>query len=434
MSTLLLQQGRIVDPANQRDEVASLLIKDGQIVGLCPADTPADEVIDAHGKIISPGLVDMRVSLREPGNEEDETIQTGTAAALAGGFTTIACMPDTDPAVDNRAAAEFVILQAERADNCRVVPIGAVTKKLKGEELAEIAQLVAGGARAFSDAKQPLANAEVMRRALEYTRMVGMPILHHPQVPELVAGGLMHEGYYSTLLGIAPMPAAAETIMIHRDIALAEMTEGTLHLMGISTYTGVEQIRNARQRGIQVTADVTPHHLFFKDEHLRTFDSKYKVNPPFRTQKDVDALLDGLQDGTIDVICSDHQPYAEEKVTCELDQTPFGIVGLETLVPACITRFITPEIMSWTKLLKKLTINPARILGLDAGTLSEGAIADVTIIDPDRETLIDPDKFRSKGRRTPFTGMTLNGKIDTVIVGGRIKYRDDELVKTARSC
>lgn len=422
MPTLLLQQGRIIDPASQRDETGSLLIDGNRIVGIVPADTAADRVLDARDKIIAPGLIDMRVSLREPGNEEDETILTGTAAALAGGFTTIACMPDTDPPMDNRAAAEFVILQAERAGNCRVVPIGAITKQLRGEELAEIAQLVAGGARAFSDAKRSLSNSEVMRRALEYTRMMHKPILHHPQVPELVAGGMMHEGYYSTLLGIPPMPAAAETIMIHRDIVLAEMTDGQIHLMGISTSKGVEQIRRARTRGIRVTADVTPHHLFFLDESLRNFESKYKVNPPFRTQADVNALLEGLQDGTIDVICSDHQPYAEEKVSCELDQTPFGVVGLETLLPACITRLITPGLMSWTKLLKKLTINPARILGLESGTLADGAIADITIIDPRASTLIQPDHFRSKGRRTPFAGMNLNGKVDTVLVSGVIKY------------
>ncbi len=422
MPTLLLQQGRIIDPASQRDETGSLLIDGNRIVGIVPADTAADRVLDARDKIIAPGLIDMRVSLREPGNEEDETILTGTAAALAGGFTTIACMPDTDPPMDNRAAAEFVILQAERAGNCRVVPIGAITKQLRGEELAEIAQLVAGGAKAFSDAKRSLSNSEVMRRALEYTRMMNKPILHHPQVPELVAGGMMHEGYYSTLLGIPPMPAAAETIMIHRDIVLAEMTDGQIHLMGISTAKGVEQIRRARNRGIRVTADVTPHHLFFLDDSLRNFDSQYKVTPPFRTQADVNALLEGLQDGTIDVICSDHQPFAEEKVSCELDQTPFGIVGLETLLPACITRLITPGLMSWTKLLKKLTINPARILGLESGTLAEGAIADITIIDPRASTLIQPDHFRSKGRRTPFAGMNLNGKVDTVLVSGAIKF------------
>ncbi|MCA9042572.1 MAG: amidohydrolase family protein, partial [Planctomycetaceae bacterium] len=261
MSCVLIQNGRVVDPASGRDEIADLLIEDGRIANPREASREGCQVIDATDCIVSPGLIDMRVSLREPGHEEDETIATGTAAALAGGFTTIACMPDTDPPTDNRAGAEFVILQAERAGNCRVVPIGAVTKQLKGEELAEIGQLVDGGARAFSDAKTAIANSEVMRRALEYTRMVNRPIFHHPQVPELVSGGLMHEGYYSTLLGLAPMPAAAETIMIHRDLSLAEMTRGKLHLMGISTAAGVEQIRQARSRGVQVTADVTPHHL-----------------------------------------------------------------------------------------------------------------------------------------------------------------------------
>ncbi len=422
MSSLLIKQGRIIDPANQRDQVGSLLIENGLIVEVDSSQETADRVIDATGKIVVPGLIDMRVCLREPGHKEDETILSGTAAALAGGFTTIACMPDTDSPVDNRAAAEFIVLQAERANHCRVVPIGAITKQLGGEELAEIGQLVEGGAAAFCDAKRPLANSEVMRRALEYTRMMDKPIFHHPQVPELIAGGMMHEGFYSTLLGIAPMPTAAETIMIHRDITLAEMTGGRIHLMGMTTAAGVEQIRQARSRGVNITADVTPHHLFFTDESMKEFDSKYKVFPPFRTQPDIDALLVGLQDGTIDVICSDHQPFAEEKVTCELDQTPFGVVGLETMLPACISRLIKTDILDWSKLIEKLSINPAKILGLNAGTLSEGAVADVTILDADREVIIDPNQFLSKGKRTPFAGMKLHGKVTSVVVGGDLRF------------
>ena len=422
MSSLLIKQGRIVDPVSRRDEVASLLIENGVIVDVDSSRTDADRVIDATGKIVVPGLIDMRVSLREPGHKEDETIFSGTAAALAGGFTTIACMPDTDPPVDNRAAAEFVILQAERARHCRVVPIGAITKQLQGEELAEIGQLVEGGAAAFCDAKRPLANSEVMRRAFEYSRMMDRPLFHSPQVPELIAGGMMHEGYYSTLLGIPAMPSAAETIMIHRDITLAEMTGGRIHLMGMTTRQGVEQIRQARSRGVSVTADVTPHHLFFTDESMKSFDSKYKVFPPFRTESDIDALLAGLQDGTIDVICSDHQPFAEEKVICELDQTPFGVVGLETVLPACISRLIQTGVLDWLALIEKLTINPAKILGIEAGTLTEGAIADITIIDIEREVTINPDQFLSKGKRTPFAGMKLSGKVQTVLVGGEVRY------------
>ncbi len=422
MKSILIKNGRVIDPASGRDEVTSVLIRDGFVATIGSVDTQADVEIDASEMIVAPGLIDMRVSLREPGNEEDETIESGTSAALAGGFSTIACMPDTEPPVDTRAAAEFVILQADRAGNCRVVPIGAVTKQLAGQELAEIGQLVDGGARAFSDAKQPIASAEVMRRALEYTAMMKRPILHHPQVPELVAGGLMHEGYYSTLMGMPPMPAAAETIMIHRDLTLAEMTSGRLHLMGISTGEGVEQIRRARERGVQVTADVTPHHLFFRDEHLQTFHSKYKVNPPFRTEADTECLIEGLKDGTIDVITSDHQPYAEEKITCELDQTPFGVVGLETLVPACITRLINTGILSWPELLAKLTVHPARILELDSGVLDVDRVADITVIDPRPTVKISPPSFRSKGRRTPFADMELSGKIAHVLVGGEVRY------------
>ncbi len=422
MASILIKNGRVIDPANNRDQVASLFIQEGRIQTNPGNDVHADLVIDATNKIVTPGLIDMRVSLREPGSEEDETIESGTAAALAGGFTTIACMPDTEPPMDNRAAAEFVILQADRARNCHVIPIGAVTKQCHGEELAEIGQLLEGGARAFSDAKQTIANSEVMRRALEYTGMMNRPIFHHAQVPELIADGLMHEGFYSTLLGLPPMPAAAETIMINRDITLAEITGGQLHLMGITTEFGVEQIRRARERGVRVTADVTPHHLYFKDEDLQTFHSKYKVNPPFRTAEDIQALIEGLQDGTIDVITSDHQPYAEEKITCELDQTPFGVVGLETLVPACITRLIETNLLSWLDLIAKLTVNPARILGIEAGTLSENAVADITIIDPAMTQTIDPECFLSKGRRTPFANMELTGGVEHVIVGGELRF------------
>ena len=426
MARILIKNGRIIDPANDRDQIGSLLIENGIITEAETSQTSADQVIDATGKIVVPGLIDMRTSLREPGNEEDETIQTGTAAALAGGFTTIVCMPDTDPPVDNRAAAEFIILQAERANHCKVIPIGAITKGLKGEELAEIGQLVEAGAAAFSDAKIPLASCEVMRRALEYTRMMDKPIFHHPQVPELIAGGMMHEGFFSTLLGIAPMPAVAETIMIHRDISLAEMTGGRIHLMGITTSTGVDHIRKAQSRGVHVTADVTPHHLYFTDESMKSFDSKYKVNPPFRSQDDIDALISGLQDETIAVICSDHQPFAEEKVTCELDQTPFGVVGLETLLPACVDRLVRTGLLDWSGLIRKLTVNPAGILGIEAGTLSQDAAADITIIDPDREVVINPSQFLSKGKRTPFAGMKLQGKIETVIVSGEVRYESEK--------
>jgi dihydroorotase len=422
VTTTLIRGGRIIDPGQSIDRVGSLLLRDGRIVGIDTGTSVADQVIDASGKIVCPGLIDAHVALREPGNEEDETTSTGTAAALAGGFTSIACLPDTKPAIDNRGAAEFVFLMAQRAGNCNVFPLGAVTKGNNGEELAEIGQLVEGGAVALTDGKRPIANAEIMWRALEYARMFDTPVFNMPQVPELVAKGVMHEGFNSTLLGLPGVPSAAENIMVSRDIALAARTEGRLHLMCVSTSVSIDLIRRARERGVAVSCDVTPHHLALTDDSLKTFDPNFKVDPPLRPQGHVNAMIEGLKDGTIDVISADHQPWAVEKKTCELDYAPFGIVGLETLLPICIQTLIEPEHLTWLELLSKLTTGPAKLLGLQKGTLSPGADADVTIIDPDVEWTIDPEAFRSKSRNTPFAGRTVRGRADQVLVGGEIRY------------
>lgn len=422
MTSILIQGGRIIDPGRDIDQVGDLLLRDGSVVGVVEGGQ-ADEVINATGLIVCPGFVELHASFREPGLEEDETIETGTAAALAGGFTSVACLPDTDPAIDNRAAAEFIQLQAERAGHCHVFPLGSVTKNRDGEELAEIGQLVDGGAVAFTGAKKPLANAEIMRRALEYTRMFDRPIFEHAQVPELVENGVMHEGFVSTLLGLRGMPAAAEEIMVSRDIALTELTEGRMHLMCLSTAGAVEQVRRAKQQGLRITADVTPHQLALTDESLRSFDSNYKVDPPLRTQEHIDALLAGLVDGTIDAISSDHQPYAAEKKARELDVVPFGIVGLETLLPICVQTLIEPGHLDWPALIKTLTAGPARILGINKGSLAAEADADITLIDPAAEWTIDPDRFRSKGRNTPFAGRAVRGRIHTVLVNGEVRYR-----------
>lgn len=423
MTTMLIRGGRIIDPSQNLDLVGNLLLRDGRIVGVDDATSTPGQLVDATGLIVCPGLIDMHVSFREPGWEEDETTETGTAAALAGGMTSVACMPDTSPVVDNRGAAEFIILQAARAGNCNVFPLGAVTKGNEGQELAEIGQLVEGGAVAFTDGKRPVGNAEIMWRALEYARMFDCPIFNHPQVPELVAEGVMHEGYYSTLLGLAGMPAAAEAIMVGRDIALAERTGGRLHLMCISTAGAVDQVRRAKARGLKVTAEVTPHHLTLTDAELQAFDSNYKVDPPLRSQEHVDALIEGLKDGTIDAICSDHQPYASEKKDRELDLVPFGIVGLETLLPICIQTLIEPGHLTWPELIAKLTAGPATILGIAKGTLQSGADADITLIDPETTWTIDPTQFRSKSQNTPFGGWEVRGRAHTVIVNGEIRYQ-----------
>jgi dihydroorotase len=385
-------------------------------------DHDAEEIIDVSGKIVTAGWIDLRVALREPGYEEDETIASGTRAALAGGFTTIACSPDTDPAIDSRADVEFVLLQAERAKNCRVYPIGAVTKGRKGEELAEIGQIIDGGAVALSDARHPIVNAEVMRRALEYTSMFRKTIMHHPQVPELVGNGVMHEGEISMILGMSGMPAIAESIMVNRDIALARMTGGNIHLMGISTAESVWLIRQAKQQGVQVTCDVTPHHLYLTHDIWQHFGPHYKIDPPFRSKEDVAALIVGLKDGTIDAICSDHQPYALEKIQVEIDQVPFGLLGLETFLPILQVALVEPGHLSWPDLLPLITTGPAKVLGLKAGTLQNGAAADVTVFDPAESWVLKKGELQSMGKNSPYWNQRLRGKTVMTIVNGQIRY------------
>ncbi len=422
MTTTLIRGGRIIDPSQNIDRVGNLLIRDDRIVSIDNNAVVADRLIDATGMIVCPGLIDVHVALREPGNEEDETTASGTAAAVAGGFTSIACLPDTSPAIDSRSDAEFVTLMAKRAGNCNVYPLGAVTKGNRGEELAEIGQLVEGGAVAVTDGKHPIANAEIMWRALEYTRMFDCAVFNSPQVPELAANGVMHEGLYSTILGLTGIPSAAESIMVSRDIALAARTQGRLHLMCVSTTVSVDLIRRAREKGVQVSCDVTPHHLALTDAELQSFDSNFKVAPPLRGLNHVKSLIEGLKDGTIEIISSDHQPHATEKKDRELDLVPFGIVGLETLLPICIKTLIAPGHLTWPQLLAKLTINPAKVLGIQKGTLQAGADADITLIDPNVLWTIDPQKFRSKSRNTPFGGLSVQGRAQMVLVGGQVRH------------
>jgi len=422
MGTLLIKNGRLVDPARQFDRIGDLLIIDGFCAEPGQHIGEIDQTIDATGLIVAPGFIDCHVSFREPGFDEDETIASGADAALAGGFTTVACLPETVPVIDTRASAEFIVRQGERAGRCRVLPLGAVTKNRDGKELSEIGQLIEGGAIGFSDGKQPLGNAEIMRRALQYTRMWNKPILHHAQVPELVHGGMMHEGFQSTVLGLQGMPAAAEEIMVRRDIALVETTGGRVHLMCISSRRSVEEVRQAISRGLPVTADVTPHHLLLTDESLEGYNTNYKVDPPVRTADHRAALIEGLKDNTIGLIASDHQPHAEEKKTLEIDHAPFGIVGLETLLPLCVEALITPGHLDWSQFISKLTVGPAQLLSLRAGSLQPGMPGDVTLIDPLAQWHIDSAQFRSRSRNTPFHGRAVQGRVESTIVGGEIKY------------
>jgi dihydroorotase len=420
LPTIQITGGRIIDPSRDIDA-----IRDGEIVADGGGEA-ADSVVDARGLIVTPGLIDVHVHLREPGQEEDETIATGAAAALAGGVTTVACMPNTIPPLDTQTAAEFVVLQGRRARQANVYPVGCVSKGRKGEELAELGQLVEGGAVAFTDDGAPVSDAGLMRRALEYSKMFDRVVMQHCQVMELTIGGVMNEGFESTRLGLGGMPAAAEDIMVARDIRLAEITGGRIHIQHISTARAVELVREGKKRGIRVTAEACPHHFSLTDERLRTFDSNFKMNPPLRTAEDVAAVIEGLKDGTIEILCTDHAPHAREKKMRELDLAPFGIVGLETLLPLTVTCLIEPGHLTWPQAIAKMTINAANLLNLPSkGTLRPGADADVTVIDPAATWTVEAAKLRSKSKNTPYDGWKVHGRAHTVIVDGEIRYKLD---------
>ncbi len=422
MRTIQISGGRVIDPSQDLDRVTDIWLGRGRVLAIGEGYEEADAVIDARGMIVCPGLIDVHVHLREPGNEEDETIATGARAALAGGCTSVACMPNTRPAIDSQGAAEFVVLQAQRAGFANVYPVGAVSKGRNGEELAELGQLVAGGAVAFTDDGAPVASASLMRRALQYSKMFDRCIMQHCQVMELTAGGVMNEGFESMKLGLGGMPAAAEDIMVARDIRLAEITGGRLHIQHISTERAVELVREGKRRGVRVTAEACPHHFTLTDERLRSFDSNYKMNPPLRTQADVEAVIGGLREGTIDLLATDHAPHSPEKKLRELDQAPFGIVGLETLIPITVLGLIEPGHLSWPEAIRKLTVEPAKLLGIAKGTLRPGSDADLTIIDPSTPWTIDPAAFHSKSRNTPYGGWKVRGRAHTVIVAGEVRH------------
>ncbi len=426
MSTLLIRGGRVIDPAAGVDRTADVLIRDGLVVGFdVPANDhgPVDETIEAQGLIVAPGLIDLHTHLGEPGFEDDETIATGTAAALAGGYTAVAALPGTQPPTDSTAAVEFIRLQAARANHCRVHVVACVSQGRNGEQLAEIGQLVHAGAVAFSDAPSSVFDPELMRRALQYCRMFGRPVFNHPEVHELTRDGVMHDGLVSLVLGLPGMPAAAEDVMVGRDIILAESTGSPVHITQLSSSGSVDLVRRAKKRGVPVTCGVTPQHLTLTDERLRTFNSFYKTNPPLRDHRDQEALIQGLADGTIDCIVSGHQPHSAEKTLQELDRAPFGVVALETAVALVVSHLIEPGHLSWNEAIDRLSTQPARILGVAGGTLQAGTPADITVIDPTSTWTVDPKRFGSLSRNTPYAGWQLQGKITHTIVGGEIRYR-----------
>lgn len=421
----LIESVRMIDPTQGLDRVGRLLMVEGEIAAIDPSDgdIPAyAKRVSAPNHILVPGLVDLGAELGEPGREEDETILSGAMAALAGGFSSIACLPNTDPPIDTAAVVEFVRQKAARADRCRVHVIGCVSKDRAGVEMAEIGSLVEAGAVALSDSPRPIENTALLKRALEYCLMFDRPILDRPEVPSLSQGGVMHEGLTQLVLGLAPLPAEAEDLATARDLRLLESTGGRLHLSSISTAGSVELLRRSKARGVRVTAGVRIANLCFDDENLRTFDANYKVNPPLRDRGHIEACLEAISDGTIDLISSGHQPRSLEKKMQELDNVPFGITSLDTALSLVITRLIRPGLMSWARAVECLARNPAGVIGIEGGTLQAGKPGDVTLIDPERRWTVEPAELKSRSRNTPLLGEELIGRAVGTWVGGQRKY------------
>ncbi len=424
MSSLCIKNGRIIDPANNRDEVADLYVLDG-VIAPRPTASAIDglRVIDATGLIVCPGLIDMHVHLREPGQTAKETIATGTRAAARGGFTSVLAMPNTNPVVDSASVAAWVAERAEQSAQINVFTSGAITLGLKGEDLAPIGSLKSAGVVALTDDGHCIQNHELMRRAVEYARMFDLPVLDHCQDYNLVGAGVVNEGYWSTVLGLPGWPAAGEEIMVMRNILLAELCESPIHCQHLSCKGSVDRIREARGRGVPITAELCPHHIALTDETAQLFDTNYKMNPPLRTDKDIEALISAVADGTISVLASDHAPHTLSEKEVEFDRAPFGIVGLETELGLFLKILVhEKKAISLTRLIEMFTVEPARILRLNRGTLSDGAAGDVTVFDPEAEWIVNPDEFESLGRNTPFAGSQLKGRATHTIVGGKVVY------------
>ena len=435
--SVIVKGGRVVDPASGRDGAFDLQI-DGDRIVRVGRDLPANgaRVIEIPGSwIVAPGLIDIHVHLREPGQEHKETIASGTASAVAGGFTAVACMPNTEPVNDHAGITQFILKKAAEAGLARVYPIGAVSLGSKGEQLAELGEQKAAGCIAFSDDGRPVATALLMRRALEYAGMIGAPIIDHCEDPTLRGDGVAHEGYFASALGLRGIPGVAESLMVERDVSLAELTGSHVHIAHMSARESLRAVRAGKERGVRVTCEVTPHHFTLTDEMLDgpvKYDTNLKMNPPLRERADCEAMLEGLADGTVDVIATDHAPHHSDEKMVEFDRAPFGIVGLETAVSLVFDRLVHAGRLSVRRAIELLSTNAARVMKIPGGTLAEGLPADVTIIDPDRTVTVDAAALRSRSKNTPFHGWTLRGGVMMTMVGGRIVHENPALAAVNR--
>jgi dihydroorotase len=426
VSRLLIKHGRVVDPSQRLDEGLNVLIVDGKVARIAERieDKEAD-IFDATGLLIAPGFVDVHVHLREPGFEYKETIATGTAAAVAGGFTSVCCMPNTQPVNDNAAVTEFIRARAAEAGLAHVYPIGAVSKGLQGEELAEMGEMARAGAVAFSDDGKPVHNSYLMRRALEYAQLFDVPVVDHCEDPNLAAKGVMHEGAVATRLGLRGVPAVAEEVMAARDVVLAELTGGRVHIAHVSTRGALERVRDGKARGVAVTCEVTPHHLALTDQAVADseYDTDTKVNPPLRSGDHVEALIQGVLDGTVDCLATDHAPHHADEKVLEYDLAPFGVVGLETAIPVTYDLLVRRRKLPLRLFIALWSSNPARLFRLPGGSLKVGSPADITVLDLDARATVNPDRFRSLSRNTPFAGQRLKGWPAATLVGGKVLWR-----------
>jgi dihydroorotase len=427
---LILKGGRVVDPAGGVDGTFDVLIENGTISRI-GRDLPVGgaEVYEVPaGAIVAPGLIDMHVHLREPGQEHKETVATGTASAVAGGFTAVACMPNTDPVNDHAGITQFILKKAAEAQLARVYPIGAVSIGSKGEQLAELGEQKAAGCVGFSDDGHPVRTALLMRRALEYAGMLGVPVIDHCEDPSLKADGVAHEGYFASTMGLRGIPGVAESLMVERDVSLAEITGAPVHIAHMSARQSIRAVRAGKQLGVRVTCEVAPHHFTLTDEALDgavKYDTNLKMNPPLREKADMEAMLAGIADGTVDVIATDHAPHHLDEKMVEFDRAPFGIVGLETAVPIVFDRLVHAGVIGVKRMIELLSLNPARIINVPGGTLAQGAPADITVLAPDMKVTIRAPQLKSKSKNTPFDGWEFRGGVAATIVGGRLVYRSD---------